>query len=173
MRAAGGALVLAMLSASVCTAEERRWATEARASYVVIGGGRPTGGMMPSFVAKRSWALAEHVDLAVGAHFGMFGFGGGTSWLGVLGGPAAWVAWRPSSISFTLGANADVGRVPVCNAWGYCMRYIGLFPAGELATSWAASSRFDMTVTLDVRAVSTWGWSGATVEPGVGGRVWW
>lgn len=175
-RAAATATILALLPATV-HAEPRTWDAEARAAYVVLGGGRPTGGLMPSLAARRSWSPSEKVDLALGARFGLFGLGGGSHWIGVLGGPTATATWHPAPAwSLSVAFDADAGRIPVCNRWRpepLCLRFVGFFPAGEVGAAYAGWNHVEITATLTLRAVSTLAWSGPTFEPAAGGRIFW
>lgn len=165
---------VALLMPSIANADPRAWDVETRASYVVIGGGRETGGLMPSLSARHLWAPSEKVDLTLGARLGLFGLGGGSRWIGVLGGPTASAGWHPSP-AWTLGAGVDfdVGRIPVCNAWGLCMRYVGLFPAAEIGGAYAVAAHAEITAALTVRVISTWAVTAPTFEPAAGGRVFW
>lgn len=168
------AAMMAVCSTARAEPASRAWDAEARAAYVVLGGARQTGGLMPSLAARRSWQVGEKVSVSVGGRFGIFGLGGGARWIGVLGGPMAAMAWRAAPAwSLSVGVDGDVGRVPVCNRLGLCLRFIGLFPAAEAAVGYAAWNHVDVTATLAVRAVNTLAWSGPTFEPALGGRFYW
>lgn len=166
-------IAASLLVTSLANAEPRTIDIAASASYVVIGGGRNTGGLMPSIAWRWTWQ-ARAADLSLGAHLGLFGFGGSPRWMGVLGGPTAAIAWHPRSAwTVGVGVDVDVGRLPVCNAWGLCLRYIGVFPAGSVGGAYVLANHVEATAALTVRAVSTLGWTGATFEPAAGARFFW
>jgi hypothetical protein len=169
-----------LLVPSSVRAEERAtaaWQLDAKASYVVLGAraARATGGIMPSLTGWYTWPIREAIDLGLGADLGVFGLGGTAHWIGVLGGPTAAARFMPFSIplSFELSARLDIGRIPVCNAWGLCLRYVGFFPAAEAGAAYQWTPRVAATATCGVRILQTLAWSGATVEPAVAGRVFW
>ncbi|WP_437926508.1 hypothetical protein WMF37_47135 [Sorangium sp. So ce291] len=154
-----------------------QWQVDVKAAYVVLGAraARATGGIMPSVTGLRRWPVREAVDIGVGADVGLFSLGGGTHWLGVLGGPAAAARVLPFRVplSFELTARVDFGRVPVCNTWGLCLRYVGFFPAAELGVAYQSTPHVAVVATCGVRAIRTFAWSGVSVEPAAAGRIFW
>lgn len=130
---------------------------------------------MPSLTGWRFWPIREAIDIGVGADIGAFGLGGSGRWIGVLGGPASIARFRPlrAPLSFELAARLDFGRIPVCNDWGLCARYLGFFPAVEAAAAYAWPQHLAIAVHCGVRAVKTLAWSGAAVEPALAGRLFW
>jgi len=148
------------------------WEVEARAGWIVLGATAPraTGGLMPQMAARRVWPVAEHLALGAGINGGAFGLGGPPRWIGVLAGVHGQAAWRPStSVSLALTLKIDAGRVPTCS-W-ICLRYEGIFPAGELSASWMPSGHAGITTGLSTRFVNTLGWTGLAWEPFAGGRL--
>jgi hypothetical protein len=161
-------------------AEERAAAAlqlDVKASYVVLGAGaaRATGSIMPSLTGWHTWPVHEAIDLGLGADLGVFGLGGGAHWIGVLGGPAAAAGITPFNmpLTFELSARLDFGRIPVCNAWGLCFRYLGFFPAAEVGMNYRSTQHLAAAATCGVRIIQTLAWSGVTVEPAVAGRIFW
>lgn len=96
------AIVILLASTSARAAERAaaEWQFDAKASYVVLGAhaARATGGIMPSLTGWRTWFHGEAVEISIGADVGVFGLGGMSRWLGVLGGPAASVRGLPFSM---------------------------------------------------------------------------
>jgi hypothetical protein len=165
-----------MLTTAHAAAEETpRWRVGARSNYVILGAKRFTGGLMPSLEATHAWTVRESVAIAAGASLGAFGFGESARWLGVLGGPLVAVRSQPWSVPLELEGrvHVDFGRVPTCNAWGLCLLYSGLFPAAAAALSYLPSPRASLAASCGLRRVSTLGWSGFSVEPGIAGTVSW
>ncbi|WP_437675419.1 hypothetical protein [Sorangium sp. So ce131] len=180
MKATVAASVAMSLVSAGARAEEGtppRWQVDVKAAYVVLGarGSRATGGLLPSIAALHRWPVREAVDIGLGADVGLFGLGGDARWLGVLGGPTAAARVMPFRVplSFELSARLDFGRIPVCNAWGLCLRYLGFFPAVEAGTAYLSSQHAAVVATCGVRFIKTLAWSGASVEPTVAGRIFW
>jgi hypothetical protein len=153
----------------------RRLEIDVRAAYVVLGGERATGGLMPLAAARHTWLLSDVGDVAVGAEFGAFGFGSETRWIGILGGPTVSGSARPWSgpVAVSLAFAASVGRIPVCNDWGLCLRYVGLFPSANLSVAYYTNRVLAIGASCSVRYVDTLAWTGASWEPSVIGRFWW
>ncbi|WP_437777171.1 hypothetical protein [Sorangium sp. So ce1097] len=154
-----------------------RWQIDVKAAYVVLGasGARATGGIMPSVTGMRRWPLGDAVDIGLGADVGLFGLGGDARWLGFLGGPAASTRVTPFRVpvSLDLTARLDFGRIPVCNAWGLCLRYLGFFPAVEGGAAYLSTQHVAIVATCGVRFIRTLAWSGVSVEPAAAGRISW
>lgn len=174
-----GMVALSLVSTGA-RAEERappRWEIDVKAAYVVLGAraAHATGGIMPSVTGLRRWPVRDAVDVGIGADVGLFGLGGDARWLGVLGGPAAAVRVMPfrAPLSFELAARLDFGRIPVCNAWGLCLRYLGLFPAVEAGAAYLSTQHVAVVATCGVRFIRTLAWSGVSVEPAAAGRIFW
>ncbi|WP_434042791.1 MULTISPECIES: hypothetical protein [Sorangium] len=153
------------------------WQVDVKAAYVVLGASatRATGGIMPSVTGMRRWPLRDAVDIGLGADAGLFGLGGDARWLGILGGPAASARVMPfrAPVSLELTAWLDFGRIPVCNAWGLCLRYLGFFPAAELGAAYLSTQHVAVVATCGVRFIRTLAWSGVSVEPAAAGRIFW
>jgi len=141
-----------------------------RAGYVVMGAKRPTGGPMPTVEGLYAWPLSDAVRLLAGAELGII-VDVEPRWIGVLGGPLAGIAGRPWSapIDMRLAAHVDLGHLPTCNAWGLCMQYSGLFPAGSFAATWTPSPQAFLGAFVDARYVKTLGWTGAGLGGGLSG----
>ncbi|WP_437764699.1 hypothetical protein WMF27_33940 [Sorangium sp. So ce281] len=174
-----GLVALSLLPA-VARAEEGappRWEIDVKATYVVLGSRatRATGGIMPSVTGLRRWPVRNAVDIGIGADVGLFGLGGDARWLGLLTGPTAAVRGRPfrAPVSFELAARLDFGRIPVCNAWGLCLRYLGFFPAMEAGAAYLSTQHVAIVATCGVRFIRTLAWSGVSVEPAAAGRIFW
>lgn len=152
-----------------------RWEAEVRGARVVLGDEHQTGGFMPQVAARRVWAVASWADVGLGAEFGVFGFGDETHWIGVLGGPTVSGSVRPwsSSVAIGLEVGGDFGRIPVCNDWGLCLRYVGFFPSFSAKATWYASKAFAIGAALSGRPVMTLAWQGASWEPSVHVRAFW
>ncbi|AGP40213.1 hypothetical protein SCE1572_40345 [Sorangium cellulosum So0157-2] len=171
------ALSLAPTGARAEESASPRWEIGVKAAYVVLGGRatRATGGIMPSITGLRRWPIREAVDIGIGADVGLFGLGGDARWLGVLGGPAAAIRAMPfrAPLSLELTTRLDFGRIPVCNAWGLCLRYLGLFPAVEAGAAYLSTQHVAIVATCGVRFINTLAWSGVSVEPAAAGRIFW
>ncbi|WP_437753728.1 hypothetical protein [Sorangium sp. So ce1389] len=174
-----GIIALSLVSAGARAEEGAppRWQVDVKAAYVVLGAhaARATGGIMPSVTGMHRWPLRDAVDIGIGADVGLFGLGGGARWLGLLGGPTASARVMPFRVplSFELTARLDVGRIPVCNAWGLCLRYLGFFPAAELGAAYLSTQHVAVVATCGVRFIRTLAWSGVSVEPAAAGRISW
>jgi hypothetical protein len=169
---------LTLLSATAC-AEEReavgRWEVDLRGARVVLGDARTTGGFMPQVAGRRAFAIAPWADVSVGAEVGVFGLGDEARWIGILGGPTVGASVRPASGPVALGltVGGDFGRLPVCNAWGLCVRYVGFFPAFSAGATYYASKAFAAGASLSARPVITLAWQGASWEPSAHVRAFW
>jgi hypothetical protein len=173
-------IVVPLVVSTSAGAEERApaaWEVDAKVSYVVLGAhaARATGGIMPSLTGLHLWPLGEAVVIGIGADVGLFGLGGVARWIGVLGGPTATGRFMPFSmpLSFELSVRLDFGRIPVCNAWGLCLRSLGFFPAIEAGVAYRFTQHVAAAATCGVRIIQTLAWSGASVEPAAAGRVFW
>lgn len=171
------ALLAALVPRSAGAAErtpDRRWEIDVRAAYVVLGDAVLTGGLMPVVAARHAWALGR-ADVFVGAELGAFGLGDGTHLVGVLGGPTVGGSLRPwgGAVATGLEVAAGIGRIPVCNNWGLCVRHVGLFPAATITGAWYAGKLAAVGAFLTVRYVNTLAWEGASWEPGARGIVFW
>jgi hypothetical protein len=173
-------VVVTLLVSTSARAEERAaaaWQLDVKAAYVVLGAhaARATGGIMPSLTGWRIWSVGEAVDIGVGADAGLFGLGGVAHWIGVLGGPAttARVMAFSMPLTFELSARLDFGRIPICNAGGLCLRYLGFFPAAEAGVAYRSTQNIEAVATCGVRVIQTLAWSGVSVEPAVAGRIFW
>lgn len=164
------------LHASPARAKPGEWQVDAKASYIVLGAlaTRATGGLMPSLTAWYIWPVRA-VNIGLGADFGVFGLGGGAHWMGVLGGPTVGVRAHPRSVplSFELSARLDFGRIPVCNNWGLCLRYVGFFPAGEAGVAYSPTTKVAAVAACGVRFIQTIAWTGVSVEPAASARIFW
>lgn len=151
------------------------WELDLKGSWISIGGRPKTGGFTPILEGRRLFAVHDRVRLSVGLDAGAFGFASGEPrTLGVFGGLTIGVAARPwTALAVSFQAAMDVGRLPVCNAWGLCLRYIGLYPAAALGAAWSLDGRFAVGGSLTVRGVNTIAWQGASWEPGLYGRAAW
>ncbi|MDI3284645.1 hypothetical protein [Polyangium sp. 15x6] len=169
-----GPLLAALLHSRTAHADPHPWQFDVKASYVVLGdhAQRSTGGLMPSLSARRTFALRENVSLGLGANLGAFGLFRDAAWMGILGGPLLSASLQPSRapLSFELAAHLDFGRVPVCNAWGLCSRYLGFFPAIHLGIAYTLAKHLALVAACGVRVLRTLAWTGASVEPAVSGR---
>lgn len=150
-------------------AEEKQpdpWSIDLTGAFVVLGDQRETGGFMPTLSGLRSRELSRRWSVAAGAELGVFGFSDEARWIGVLAGPVGRVSLRPTRwpVVFGLGLHGSVGRIPVCNNWGLCLRFIGVYPAGDLSLR-VESKGVHAGGALAVRYVSTLAWTGASVEP--------
>jgi hypothetical protein len=173
-------VVVILLVPTSARAEERApaaWQLDVKASYVVLGAraARATGGIMPSLTGFHLWSLREAVDIGIGADVGLLGLGGIAHWIGVLGGPTATARVMPFSEPFTfdLTLRLDFGRIPVCNEWGLCLRYVGFFPAAEAGVAYRPTQHLETAATCGVRVIQTLAWSGVSVEPAAAGRIFW
>lgn len=176
MRAA--IVLAALLVAATVRAEERprRWEAELRASYVSLDS-RRTSGLMPAGAARYAWPLDGRTEVTTGAELGALGLGGSAHWLTVIGGPTLGVRSRPWLVPVALGAELGfgMGRLTTCNRWrpdAFCMRYWGVFPS-LAGTAAYRGDRYALGGSLAARYVSTWGWTGVSVEPAVSGVVNW
>ncbi|MDI1484080.1 hypothetical protein [Polyangium sp. y55x31] len=169
-----GPFLAALLHTRTAHADPDSWQFDVKASYVVLGdhARRSTGGLMPSLTARRTFALRENVSLGLGAHLGAFGLFRDAAWMGILGGPLLGAGYRPSRapLSFELAAHLDFGRVPICNAWALCSRYLGLFPALHLGIAYTLAKHLALVAACSVRFLRTLAWTGISMEPAVAGR---
>lgn len=180
LRASCIAVVVIPLVSTGAQAEERApaaWQLDVKAAYVVLGAEavRATGGLMPSVTAFHLWSLRETVDIGIGADVGLFGLGGVARWIGVLGGPMATARVMPFRIplTFELSARLDFGRIPVCKAWGLCLRYVGFLPAAEAGVAYESTPHVAAVAACGVRFLQTIAWTGVSVEPSVSARIFW
>ena len=165
----------ALLHAGAAHANPDPWQFDVKASYIVLGdhAARSTGGLMPSLTARRAFPLRENLSLGLGAHLGAFGLFRDAAWIGVLGGPLLSASVKPSRapLSFELAAHLDAGRVPLCNPWGLCARYLGFFPALHLGLAYTLAKHLALVAACGARFLRTLAWTGFSVEPAISGRV--
>lgn len=147
-----------LLFTASASARPGEWQVETKASYIVLGAraARATGGLMPSLTARHTWPLGK-ASLALGGDIGLFGLGGDASWMGILGGPIIGIGARPFSVSISLelSAHLDFGRIPVCNLWGLCLRFLGAFPLVQAGMSYAATEYIAAVAACGVRIIQT------------------
>ncbi len=173
MRGMLGAALILLASPALAQelgAATGRWEARATASWSTLGGAqsRTTGGLMPAIGGQYVWLVGERLELGVGASLGLYGFAE-PHWMGVLGGPAATAALRPTkSVAVGLGVHADLGRVTTCNLWGYCARFNGFYPAFSAQASYDVAEHVAIEASFRIRVVETWAWSGGSYEPSVG-----
>lgn len=177
MRPAPFIALLLVVSSSAQAAEPLAppaWSMGLRSAYVIMGGKRPTGGLMPTAEVLHAWKLGG-ARFAAGGEIGAFGFGYATRWIGVLGGAVAAISGKPWSAPLELrGAlHASFGRVPTCNGWGLCIQYTGFYPAASIALAYEPSERVSIGAFCAARRAVTYGWTGWGVEPAIVGRVAW
>ncbi len=151
------------------------WSAAARTSYAWLGPReRPTGGLMITGSLMRSIGLGRNSEVAVGAEGAAFGFDSGGRWTAILGGLVAVVRTEvPLTRAWLVGVGVhlDGGRLPVCNAWGLCLQYAGLFPAASAGVRYEASERVAFDLGGGARWVRTLAWSGAAGEGNFSGAV--
>lgn len=163
-------------NAARCADETRRWEIDAGVSYVALGKRFVTGGAMPLISARHSWILTRSASLSLGAEGGVFGLGADERSVGVLAGPTLGGAVRPWSGPIALGLTlrTGIGRIPVANAWGLRLRYIGVFPALALSADYYTAKLVAISASVSCRVVNTIALPVFTSwEPSIGGRLWW
>jgi len=174
--AATSFLVIGLVACSAARADSKQWQFDVKTSYLVIGdhAKRATGGLMPSILGRRVWPV-EKVSVGIGGHLGTFGLWGDAYWMGILGGPVVSVGIRPlgSRLFLDLAAQLDFGRIPVCNAWGLCLRYIGFFPLTQVSAAYSPTNHLGLVAGIGLRWIQTLGWSGVSAEPSLSGRFFW
>lgn len=142
---------------------------EARTAWTILGGKNTTGGFTPGVAATYGIPLGEGAALGLGADLGVFGFGGGSRWIGVLGGPTAKLLLKAGSapVAFSIGIAADFGRVPVCTPWEHpiCPRFVGLFPAASLAVMYVGDSGLMVGGSFSARLINTLIGTSGSYEP--------
>jgi hypothetical protein len=170
-------LVLAVLAAlALSLTTSAAWAEtkplvilEVHTGWTVIGTKNTTGGFTPSIAATYLWSPSEQVRLGLGVDLGVFGFGGNTRWIGVLGGPTARVELTPwdAPLALTFGLSAGIGRVPVCTPWEspICPRFVGLFPAASIAGMYLTDSGVAAGLAFSARLVNTLIGTTSSYEP--------
>jgi hypothetical protein len=171
-----GLLPLLASPASAANAEEERpWSVDVSASLVVLGDKRPTGGIAPTLAGRYQWELGELLRLQLGLSAAAFGFGDELRNAGFFVGPTASIGLdlKEWGLSGSAMLTADWGRAPVCNDWGLCVRYWGLWPKGTIAAAYAPIETFAVVGGLSARIVDTLGWGGVSWEPTAGGRLLW
>lgn len=168
-----GILALMVLAAPARADDEGKGLeVDARLSIAVLGWDRPTGGPMPAVEVRKAWALDGVWKVAVGAQVGLFGLGDDPHWVGVMGGPTVAVRAAPwhNGLELGLGMSADFGRLPVCNSWGLCLRYVGFFPGVAASIAYNTQAHSSFGVTVAVHDVDTLAWHGAMTVIGAFGR---
>jgi hypothetical protein len=168
-------LFAALADAAPNPNEPKPWSVDASVSWVVLGGKRTTGGFAPTLAGRHEWQLGELVRLQLGLSASVFGFSDDSRNIGFFVGPTVGIGVDPKKWGLTGAATiaGDYGRAPVCNDWGLCLRYWGLWPKGTVAVAYAPSESLAVVAGLSARFVDTLGWSGFSWEPAVGGRVQW
>ncbi len=154
--------------------EANPWQVDLRGSHVVLGGERETGGFMPVLAAQKSFEVAKDLRLGIGGDVGLFGLGGAPRWIGFLAGPTGSISYQASK-AIGLGArlSSGLGRIPVCNDWGLCLRYWGLFPSFAATGTYTPRDNISFELSMAGRYVNTLAWSGASWEPSLGARFSW
>lgn len=143
------------------------WSLDVGGGYVVLGGNPTTGGIAPSGRWQRCWSPSTVIDLGLGVEASAFGFGGGSRWIGFVGGLVGSASFRFGGAGIEFQAAADAGRIPVCNAWGLCLRYWGVFPRTALVVTYAVGGITRLGVSLSGQYVNTLGWTGWSAQPGL------
>lgn len=112
---------------------DRAWSLSAEVGYTILGPSRhQTGGTSPGASLTYRHAITTTWSMLGGARFQMIGIESGARWIGILGGVGAGVELHAShSFATNASAHIDAGRLPVCNTWGLCLRFNGLYPALE------------------------------------------
>lgn len=59
------------------------------------------------------------------------------------------------------------------SAWGWCLRYLGFFPALEAGAAYRPTQHVALVASCGIRIVQAPTWSGASVEPAAAGRISW
>ena len=160
----------------VCQAEERgSWQAELNAATLSVR--PPVGGVLAG--GRHVWRVGGW-GLGAGGELAVFGLGAGPDWIGVLGGPTIAVETPPMRLparmgvaTVTLGAAADAGRLKVCNTWGICPHFRGLYPSATLGARYVAHKHFDTGLAITARWIRTYVYEGISWEPVVGGRFFW
>jgi hypothetical protein len=165
-----------VVSTSAQASEEYNtpWEIGVHLEYEVIGAHRATGGAMPQVFVQHWWSLIDKtLFVAAGADLGVFGFGADSHWIGVLGGPTVAVALAPWDKPVAIGLKfaMDFGRIPVCNAWDLCLRYVGAFPTGEFRLVWFPSENTGFGVNIAGEYVNTVAWEGVGIRTGATGVI--
>lgn len=152
---------LLLSSSTALAVEQRPWSVFAAVGNVWLGPPeRPTGGASVSLGGRYSWPLGKRAMLDAGLSAETFGFAGGSHWMALIVGPSAGVSVSPVE-GLRLGLDFDVpyGRVPVCNDWGLCLRYWGIYPGAALHALYGGET-VGAVVDVTVRLVDTLGWTG-------------
>lgn len=144
------------------------------APHVVIGDRYTTGGVFPQAFVRGAWSPYPWLDLHAGAGFGVLGPERELRDVGFLGGPEVGARARPwaGPVAVGLSVAFDIGRMPVCNEWGLCPRFVGIYPATTLSVGYETAQRLAFGGTLTMRHIETLAWTGQSWEPAVVGRFW-
>lgn len=150
------------------------WSVGMRSSYAIMGGKRPTGGLMPTAEVLHVWTVGT-ARISAGGELGVFGFGDEARWIGVLGGGVVAASGRPWTVPIEIrgAVHLDFGRIPTCTNWGLCLQYVGFLPAASATLAYQPSERVSLGAFCAARRVVTLGWSGLGVEPAITGAVSW
>ncbi len=155
-----------------CDEAKGEWEIEGHFAYAVYGSNHPTGGIMPTLEGRHLWKINDTLSWHLGAGIGAFGLSDNAHWIGVIGGPTigARAQWK-NGLGLGLSFAADFGRIPICNAWDLCLRYVGFYPALVPSITYATESHVSFGFACPVRYVNTLGWEGVAVEPAAIGRL--
>lgn len=161
MRVAVVAAALLALASEASAEEDRRWSAEARSGWAVLGPGeRPTGGLTLGAAARYSSRVGESWGWHAGASMDAVGVGDSWHWLGIVGGPDAGVWARLDPVRVELTLELPYGQLPVCNDWGLCLRYWGIYPGANVRAAWQPSDAAVLGAELGGLYVDTLGWTG-------------
>lgn len=161
------------MSAALLLLGALAFSVDARLGVVSVGpADAPTGGVAPGLAVGVQWPIHQALSVSVGAMGSAWGFGADAHWIGGYGGPVVGVAWRPiPALALSVEGDVGVGRVPICYPWGFCIRWIGVFPAVAAGIGYRWGVHYEVGAKVTSRYYETLAWSGLGWEGSATGRL--
>ncbi len=162
MRASCAVVATALTITTSASADD--WRASASTGLIILGPPEyPTGGIMPEVGVERTIGGGAGYSVGAAASCGAFGFG---NFPGVLCGVTPTLTAHPAkSLHVPLTLGVDIGRIPVCNTWGMCFYYIGVYPEASVGMRYDVRKTWSAELRVRARYVSTYGWSGISWQP--------
>lgn len=168
-------LLLGFLTATAEASEAEHWAADLTVGNEWMGPAeRPTGGLSVSVGARYLLPLDQRWALVAGPGVELFGFAGGTEWMGAFVSPKLGAVWMTplDGLAVEITAEMPYGVAPVCNDWALCLDYWGWWPGGTARVGYG-SKAVSFILDTTIRYVDTLAWQGAGVRVAGGGRLAW
>lgn len=165
--------VLAAASPASADQNDKLWRAGPVVDFLVLGGGRPTGGVAPGAEIAHTFKSWDRLSLSLGGRLVAFNLSS-FYWLGIVGDGHLGLDIRATnSIGISLQAGASAFKIPICSDIGECGRAVGLSPSASVETSWTAPGGVAVATGMRFLYVETPLWSGPSFGAFVKGTYGW